>query len=321
MKKTAYILLSIFGGSAVALATLFNALDTFVFPHVQGNIADLVTSSSSAGGGETTSGDSSESSNGSQGITITPSPYSSTSITASSGTEQIDSKSVPYYYVDIKLSSINQLKRNIVTDSSGNFGSNITQTFDQQLSSIGTSNIVAAMTGDTCFHDSYGYVIANGITYRNNKRSSTQDDFAIYNDGTVFSYNESDYSISSIASRNGLTCLHNFCFGPTLIKDSSINVTTTQEIEGKSMSANQRTSLGYIEPYHFCFLATGLYGKRSSSNGTGFSLYNLATFLKNKGCVAAYNLDGGGSAHLYSDGTSKSDLGDSSRGLSDIIYV
>jgi hypothetical protein len=152
------------------------------------------------------------------------SAYSTTSVTYTTGKYTVLSgKSVTYHLVEVKLSHTSHLRRNIVTDSSGAYGTNITATMSSQVSTVTSEGykVLAAINGDSCYwgDGTDGYVIANGVTYSSNKRTyDTLDDFAIYKDFTAGTYTEASTSIDTVTSTRG-GCWQNWGFGPALVKD------------------------------------------------------------------------------------------------------
>lgn len=111
-------------------------------------------------------------------------------------------------------------------------------------------------------------------------------------------------------------------FGPGLIKNNSIAVTTNQEISGdKSMNDNPRTAIGMVEPLHYVMIV----GNGRTNASKGLTLYQLAQALAYEGCTLGYNLDGGGSSTLWFNGkvinypTTNGRY--SEREVSDIVYI
>ena len=110
-------------------------------------------------------------------------------------------------------------------------------------------------------------------------------------------------------------------FGPALIQNSKVSVTENEEV-GKAMASNPRTAIGILSNGDYVFVVSD--GRTSES--AGLSLYELAEFMQQLGCVTAYNLDGGGSSTMYFNGnvinnptTNGSRIGE--RSVSDIVYI
>jgi hypothetical protein len=87
--------------------------------------------------------------------------------------------------------------------------------------------------------------------------------------------------------------------GPVLIKNNTIRVTYDEEIlwGGSGVgydNRDPRTAVGYTANNHVIMLVAD--GRSDKSKGVG--LPELATIMKDRGCVEALNLDGGGSSQL-----------------------
>ncbi len=352
MPKHLTLKLSLIYGLGLSGLVGYNLADTFLIAHTSGSVAtteedfdfDDTTTTSTTTQEETSSTTTTEETSSSSGRShshhktddeetssstvtedtssteVTDTTTSETKVTFTKSTKEIDGDDVTYYLADVQLKKLSDLRTRVALDSSGNYGSNITESFSELISDASTASRytpLVAISGDFCFWKSRsGYVIRNGATYRTDQRSDTDvNNFAIFKDGSTLSYAEDDYTFNEINSMNN-GCYQNWCFGPSLIKDGKIAVSTTEEIDGQSMSNNQRTAIGFAGSNHFYFLSTTVDGSRQK--GTGFSLYNLAEVLLDNGCTEAYNLDGGGSASFYYGGKT---YVSPNRELGDIIYV
>lgn len=217
------------------------------------------------------------------------------------------------YIADVEVSSSEYLRTALAKDT---FGTNVTE----NTSTIAKNNdAILAINGDYYGANSKGYVIKNGISYRESVRSDTNyDDLVIYDDGSFKIINEKDVSVSELLS-SGVTQL--FAFGPTLINDGQIVISQNTEV-AKSMNSNPRTAIGIIDKNHYLFVVSD--GRTSTSSG--LSLYELATIMNKYGCEIAYNLDGGGSSTMYFNGNiinNPTTSGNSikERAVSDIVYI
>ena len=109
----------------------------------------------------------------------------------------------------------------------------------------------------------------------------------------------------------------NNTFGPVLMEENEIKVTEEQEINGNTWVNNPRAAFGWSSPHDFMFLATEA-KDRQAKTLKSFRLYDLATFLKSKGCTNAYNFDGGYSAGMaYNDKV----VYKPGRDIGDIFYI
>ena len=213
------------------------------------------------------------------------------------------------YVADIILSSAQYLKTAFANDT---YGKNVTAT----TSAIAeNNNAVLAINGDYYGVQENGYVIRNGIVYRDSANGS--DVLCIYANGTMEVLNDSEYSAEELVSRGVWQA---FSFGPALVEDSSITVDENAEV-AKAKASNPRTAIGVIDANHFVFVVSD--GRTSESEG--LSLYELATFMKGLGVETAYNLDGGGSSTMYFNGyvVNNPTTGGSikERSVSDIVYI
>lgn len=338
MTKKALLISAITFGVVLGGLAFSNIADTFLVQKAAGSVSEnasvfnwddttatgTTTSDSSTSGGTSTSTSSGSTSTSSSTST---SAYSETTVTLTTKTYANSGKSGTgtgrYYIVDIKLKKLSDLRTHVATNSSGNYGENITAKTSAQVATVESQQsvtVLAAINGDYCYYSGRdGYVIRNGSSYRSSQRDdyTTGEDFAIFKDGTVKAYSEADYSASEILAMNG-GCWQSWAFGPALVKEGSVAVTSSQEIDGMHTSDNPRTAIGYIGTNHFCFFVCD-----GRDTYTGLTLYQMAGVMKAFGCQYAYNFDGGGSTTLYYGGGIKNDPSDNTgeRSVSDIVYA
>ena len=86
--------------------------------------------------------------------------------------------------------------------------------------------------------------------------------------------------------------------GPYLIKNGDVYVDMTAQRLGAIGGRNPRTAIGYTRDNHLIMLTAD--GREGSS--IGLTLMELASLMKEFGCVNAMNLDGGGSTVMYING-------------------
>ena len=179
------------------------------------------------------------------------------------------------------------------------------------------NNAILAINGDYYGAQEKGYVLKNGVIYRN-KPVNDREDLVIYEDGTMEIINESDISLENLLEKGAYNILS---FGPGLIINGKISVDTNDEV-GKAMASNPRTAIGVLKDGTIIFVVSD--GR--SNDSEGLSLLELAEFMKSIGCVTAYNLDGGGSSTMYFNGKvinnpTTSGRETSERSVSDIVYI
>lgn len=213
------------------------------------------------------------------------------------------------YVADIVLNDSKYLKTAFAKSS---YGKNITDYTSAISESV---NAILAINGDYYGVQESGYVLKNGVVYRNT--ASNREDLVIYKDGSFEIINEKETSIDKLVEKGAYNILS---FGPSLIENSKISVSTSDEV-GKAMASNPRTAIGIIDQNHYVFVVSD--GRTSESEG--LSLYELATFMQSLGCKTAYNLDGGGSSTMYFNGnvinnpTTNGSIKE--RKVSDIVYI
>ncbi|MBP3392851.1 MAG: phosphodiester glycosidase family protein [Clostridia bacterium] len=215
------------------------------------------------------------------------------------------------YVADVKLSSPDYLRTAFAMNA---YGRNITQ-----KTSVIASNhqAVLAINGDFYGSRERGYVIRDGVLYRDT-RNSNNEDLVIYKDGSFGIVREDQVSAQTLIHQNAM---HVFSFGPALVIDGKISVDENDEV-GKAMVNNPRTAIAIVDELHYLFIVSD--GRTSISEG--LTLYELAEFVKGLGAQIAYNLDGGGSSTMVYNGkvinnptTNGKTIQE--RAVSDIVYI
>ena len=242
--------------------------------------------------------------------TTTDTSYSDDNIQVSLTEKTVENTQV--YIADITVSSSDYLKTAFAQNT---YGTNVTA---KTSVTAAENNAILAVNGDYYGANSTGYVIRNGVVYRDTVREdSSNGDLAIYKDGSFKVIYEDEISADQLV-KDGVVNL--LAFGPSLVEDGEITVDTNSEV-GQSMASNPRTAIGIIDENHYIIVVSD--GRTSESEG--LSLYQLAEVMKSYGVKTAYNLDGGGSSTLYFNGqvmnkpTTNGTI--SERAVSDIVYI
>lgn len=191
------------------------------------------------------------------------------------------------HMADVKVSSSEYLKTAFAQSS---YGRNVTEKTSDIAESV---NAILAINGDYYGAQESGYVIRNGVIYRETAKSGNED-LVIYGDGSFEIIDEDDITAEELLEKGAQNVL---AFGPALVEDGSVSVTEDEEV-GKAMASNPRTAIGIIDENHYVFVVAD---GRTSDN-EGLSLYELAEFMESLGVQTAYNLDGGGSSTMYFNG-------------------
>ena len=193
------------------------------------------------------------------------------------------------------------------------YGRNITDTTSDMAEE---NNAVLAINGDYYGARQSGYVIRNGVVYRN--QGSNGEDMVISKDGSLSFISESDTTTDSLIQKQAWQVLS---FGPVLVENGEVAVSENDEV-GMAMASNPRTAIGTVAKNHYLFVVSD--GRTSES--AGLSLYELANFMKSLGATNVYNLDGGGSSTMVFQGevvnnptTNGNKI--SERAVSDILYI
>lgn len=302
-KKTGkgHLAWGIFYGIALTGFTVYTLLDAFVLPK---NVVTLENNNTERQTIEETG-----TIEGKQAV-VTKNSYESEDIAINITTKyEYDTK---IYIADVTVSDVSFLRAGL---ANGVFGRNIKETTSDIAKE---NNAIFAINGDFYgFRDS-GPVIRNGVLYRSNKRSGSNDVLAVYNDGSFVTIKEENVDAQNLLDSGVLQL---FSFGPSLVDNGQISVSANQEVE-QSMNSNPRTAIGMISPLHYVFVVSD--GRTSES--AGLSLAQLAAVMQDAGCQCAYNLDGGGSSTMWFMGdvvnnptTNGNSI--SERKVSDIVYI
>ena len=227
--------------------------------------------------------------------------------------ETITTNNTTVYVADIQVSSVEYLKTALAQNT---YGTNITAKTSETAAE---KNAILAINGDYYGANSTGYVIKNGILYRDAVRdNASYGDLAIYADGSFEIVYEDEVTAQELIDQGVVNLL---AFGPSLVEDGEIVVGTSTEV-GRAMASNPRTAIGIIDENHYIIVVAD--GRTTESEG--LSLYQMAEIMKEYGATTAYNLDGGGSSTLYFNGqvinnptTNGNTI--SERAVSDIVYI
>lgn len=241
---------------------------------------------------------------------ITDTSYSDDNIQLTISEKTISDTNV--YIVDIKVSDPSYLKTALANNT---YGRNITEKTSEMAKN---NEAILAINGDYYGFRSTGYVIRNGVLYRDTAGDSDQQDLVIDSEGDFSIIKESEITAKSLVDNGAQQVLS---FGPSLVEDSQITVSENSEV-GQSMTSNPRTAIGQIDDNHYVIIVS----EGRTSESVGLSLYQLAETFKSLGATTAYNLDGGGSSTLYFNGkvinqTVGGSGGGKERSVSDIVYI
>lgn len=278
----------------------YSMLKTFVLAETISTVAKTSSNSNAAAASQAA-----------KTATVTDSSYKDDNISVNLSETTVNNTQV--YVADITLSSSDYLKTAFAQNA---YGTNVTA---KTSVTAADNNAILAVNGDYYGANSTGYVIRNGVVYRDTVREdSSNGDLAIYKDGSFKVIYEDQISAEQLVNDGVVNLL---AFGPALVENGEIAVDTNTEV-GQAMASNPRTAIGIIDENHYIIVVSD--GRTSESEG--LSLYQLAEVMKSYGAKTAYNLDGGGSSTLYFNGQviNKPTTGGnkiSERAVSDIVYI
>ncbi|GBU05537.1 exopolysaccharide biosynthesis protein [Faecalimonas umbilicata] len=281
--------------------TIYLGLDTFVLKKVYATVEKQTSTETDSKIAETEES--------SAEATVSDSTYKDENIeVAISHMREYDTS---IYVADVILSSPEYLQTALAQNV---YGRNVTEKTSEIAESAGA---ILAINGDYYGAQESGYVIRNGVLYRDTVREGQQD-LVIYENGTFGIISEEDVTAEELLANNAKEVLS---FGPALVADGEVAVTEEDEV-GKAMASNPRTAIGIIDELHYVFVVSD--GRTEESEG--LSLLEMAEFMKGLGVTTAYNLDGGGSSTLYFNGeiiNQPTTDGKSirERSVSDIVYI
>ena len=213
------------------------------------------------------------------------------------------------HVADVQLSSAEYLKTAFAQDT---YGKNVTEA----TSSIARAHdAVLAINGDYYGVQEKGYVIRNGVVYRD--KAGDSEVLCIYTDGSMKIVDPSSVTAQELVDQGVWQA---FSFGPGLVEDGEISVSLDSEV-GRAKASNPRTAIGVIDDLHYVFVVSD--GRTGDSEG--LSLYELASFMEQLGVQTAYNLDGGGSSTMVFRNqiinNPTGGFGNREREVSDIVYI
>lgn len=296
MKRYAWPILY---GLLLTAFTVWLALDTFVIARVYDDAQQPVQPQASVSAVQPTT----------EPATVTDAAYHDANITIT--LTEYREHDTTIYVADVTLSSPELLQTALAR---GAYGRNVSEKTSAMAEDVGA---ILAINGDYYGSRERGYVVRNGVLYRSSVNSGTEA-LAIMADGSFRIVEEGEVSAEALVEDGAVQV---FSFGPALLVDGEISVTTQDEV-GKAMADNPRTAIGIYEPGHYVLLVSD--GRTNQSEG--LTLYELAEFMQGLGLTTAYNLDGGGSSTMVFNGEivnnpTTNGRKITERSVSDIVYI
>ena len=218
-------------------------------------------------------------------------------------------------WVIIEIADPSQLRTTMSNETYGD------QTLARSVAMAKSVNAVVAMNADFIKYTyDFGYIIRQGVFYRDmlDSQKYPRDVLVIDNNG--------DFSVVPKASSadmaaylaemesEGRTAVNTFTFGPALVIDGEMQ-DVSKNPEHEAILATQRICICQLDHLKYAIVEI------DGGNGVGMNLQELARYVMElfPECRYAYNLDGGGSAHLVVNGKLIHPTANS-RAISDLIY-
>lgn len=174
-------------------------------------------------------------------------------------------------------------------------------------------NAILAVNGDYYSYISGGYMIRQGVLYRD--RPDASRDVLLIDDKGDFHI--VPYSTpENLAPYRDKNIIDSFNFGPGLVIDGVIGKNLRNYYNG-ARENRQRVAIAQEGPLsYYVFVTEG-----RSDGSRGMTLKEFAEFVSTYPVKNAYNLDGGNSAHLIFNGVRLNALGfPDVRDINDIVY-
>ena len=214
-----------------------------------------------------------------------------------------------YTYTEIYLPDVHYLRTWYMDDPAGD----VTGTADIRTVSHAL-HAAFAVNGD--FYNMQGVnAVRNGTVI--NSCVCTYDLCVLYEDGSMKTFSPDELPTQESVDAALTGAWQAWSFGPLLLTEEgeAISDFSDRTIEYLTR-AHPRTAIGYFGPGHYCIVTVAGY----QNDMPGVSLEELSAFFATLGCRQAYNLDGGGSTHIWYHGH---EIGypSEARALADLIYV
>jgi len=188
---------------------------------------------------------------------------------------------ITYHVADIYIASMANFTTYTADNEMRYFGSQKVMEMDA------AANAVLSLSGDFLTYQKTGFLMRNGKIYVSDNNFDSI--CVLYQDGSMATYEPKTYNIDEIIANGAVQV---WSFGPPLL-DENGKVMSSYDVSTAVSYTNPRSAIGYYEPGHYLFV---LVDGRQNGYSRGMRIPELAQVFEDRGCVLAYNLDGGGSA-------------------------
>lgn len=231
--KKAYLYASVFGLLLTSSFT-YSMLKTFVLAETISTVSNTSSTSNTEVASQAV-----------QNAQVTATSYSDGNISVKLTEKTVNDTQI--YVADVTLSSADYLKTALAQNS---YGTNVTS---KTSVTAAENNAILAVNGDYYGANSLGYVIRNGVVYRDSVREDASNgDLAIYKDGSFKIIYENQISADQLVQDGVVNLL---AFGPSLVENGEISVGINTEV-GQAMASNPRTAIGIIDENHYIIVVS-----------------------------------------------------------------
>lgn len=212
------------------------------------------------------------------------------------------------YYADVMIKHPSQFRRQW---AHGDYNA---RGYQYPSNMFVSSNGVVGMSADFHKFRNFGIVIQYGTVICNRRGSSQLDVLTVDYEGNFHIWNDAELR-KRIDEKGADDIMLSFTFGPALVEDGKALPTDhwDGQILGELHQTVARAAIGQLGERHYLFCT--LYRP-------GLTCRQMADLMASKGCVTAYNLDGGQTGTLLFDGKVYSRIAYKGveRPMSDIMY-
>lgn len=201
---------------------------------------------------------------------------------------------VSYYLYDVYIRNIENLFTSVVDDRVPiEDHAETVQVFENAEGiRFRTDDALLALNGDYYGNENMVYFAVRNNRLLRDTDYIGADICVLYPDGTMETYDMRHFDRDAILAKNPWQVWE---FGPSLLDETGGAITKFNENfydDNVITSRHPRSSIGYYEPGHYCFIVVD--GRSEESDGV--RLFQLGEIFESIGCTAAYNFDGGDSA-------------------------
>lgn len=209
-----------------------------------------------------------------------------------------------YHFMEVKIAHPSQFRMALCDNEFG-----AAKKYPQHIAM--DVNAVAAIDGCYYNHRGVGVIINQGKIYR--MKPGGLDVLLIDSEGDLHIVNDTKVESSGILEKYDI--VNSVTFGPALVLNGERQIIRTGHWEARTNEP--RAAIGQLGKLHYLLCVV----EGRLKNSEGITQQKLANVMAEKGCITAYNLDGGQSATLILGNKVKNTMAyGGQRILGDILY-